>query len=154
MTTPHQPTQQPQKKGSTKTVWLIGAGTLIAIIVLCGVIGAFNSNKDTTPAAAAPALPTFAAAATPSPLPPPPPVPAGPATTIRKDGTYLIGKDLAPGTYRSEGGSSCYWERDSDLTGGIGSIISNGLGAGQQIVTILPTDKAFKTKRCGNWELV
>jgi hypothetical protein len=86
---------------------------------------------------------------------PPPNAPAKPADVIEKNGTYLVGHGIVPGTYKSPGGDGCYWERDKDLKGNVDSILANGgLGGGQQIVEVLPTDKAFQTKNCGTWTLV
>lgn len=71
------------------------------------------------------------------------------------DGTHLVGNDIQPGTYRNDGTSeSCYWERQSGLTGTSADIIANDLPTGQAYVTIDPSDKAFTSKRCGTWELV
>jgi hypothetical protein len=80
------------------------------------------------------------------------------------DGTWLVGTDIQPGTYRADGmvadGNSadwCYWGRLSDLTGGSeaddNGIIDNHLGTdpGQVVVEILPTDVAFETNDCGIW---
>jgi hypothetical protein len=64
-----------------------------------------------------------------------------------------VGEDIRPGTYRSDGGGTCYRERLRDLTGGFKSIIANGLPQGPAIVTIVSTDKAFSTQGCGTWTL-
>lgn len=80
-----------------------------------------------------------------------------PMTTIDDDGTYLVGKDIMAGQYRSAGGSNgdrCYWERQSALGGGFSAIISNGGGEGQEVVEILPSDAAFQTKNCEAWEKI
>lgn len=77
---------------------------------------------------------------------------AGPRSTFGA-GTHRVGSDIAPGTYRNSGGSSstCYWARLSDFGGGVGSIIANNLGGGQQVVTIAPTDAGFESRNCGTW---
>jgi hypothetical protein len=77
----------------------------------------------------------------------------GPQATSFGDGIWAVGIDIAPGTYSSPGGSSCYWERDSDFTGDITSIIANGLSTGPVTVSIASTDKAFQTQGCGTWTL-
>jgi hypothetical protein len=80
------------------------------------------------------------------------PLPAsGPQSTRFGDGAYAVGVDIAPGTYTTSGGGSCYWERESDLTGGIGSIIVNSNATGETTVSIDPSDKGFKTQGCGTW---
>jgi hypothetical protein len=61
--------------------------------------------------------------------------------------------DIRPGTYRSEGGAACYWERLRGLSGTIDDMITNG-AAGPAQVQILPSDVAFKTQACLAWSLV
>ncbi|MGY1697724.1 hypothetical protein ACI780_22740 [Geodermatophilus sp. SYSU D00814] len=68
------------------------------------------------------------------------------------DGTYLVGTDVQPGRYRTDGTSTCYWERLSDLTGEFEAILANDNVSGQTYVEILPTDVAFSTDDCGRWE--
>lgn len=79
------------------------------------------------------------------------------ATTIPGDGTFLVGTDIEPGTYRSAGGEGltpCYWARLSSLTGELGSISNNHLAEGSTLVTIKASDKAFETRGCQDFELV
>jgi hypothetical protein len=47
-------------------------------------------------------------------------------------GTFIVRTDIAPGTYRSSGGSACYWERLRDFTGGLYSIIAKTTPADPQ----------------------
>jgi len=75
----------------------------------------------------------------------------GPQATSFGDGTYAVGIDIAPGTYSAPGGSSCYWERDRDFSGTDSGIIADDLPSRPSIVTIAPSDKAFKTDGCGAW---
>lgn len=82
--------------------------------------------------------------------------PLGPPVTQSQtapfgDGTYVVGLDVAPGTWRTDGQAGCYWARLSDLAGGMSSIITNDNGAGSAVVTIAPSDKGFQTMRCGMW---
>jgi hypothetical protein len=79
-----------------------------------------------------------------------PPPPPGPKTTVDSDGTYQVGVDIKPGNYHTTGSSGCYWARLSSLD--TGDIIDNNNSNGPQVVEILPTDKAFLTKRCGTWQ--
>ena len=76
---------------------------------------------------------------------------SGQPSTSFGDGIWAVGTQVAPGTYTTAGGASCYWERESDLTGGSSSLIANDSPAGQVSVTIAPTDKGFKTQDCGTW---
>lgn len=81
------------------------------------------------------------------------------AVAIRGDGTYLIGSDIQPGQYRATVPSNsvgCYWERLKGTSGSLDDVIANdtvAVGA-QALVTIEPSDKAFKTQGCGSWEKI
>jgi hypothetical protein len=65
---------------------------------------------------------------------------------ITEDGTWLVGSEVKPGTYRSGNNPDCYWAR----LGSNDDIIDNGLGP-NQTVTIRRTDHAFETRGCGEW---
>lgn len=85
-----------------------------------------------------------------------PPVAAGPATTIRA-GTYVVGTDILPGTYRTVGSTSsfpCYWSRLKDTSGDFAAIIANGNPDGPTTVTISGSDGAFQTTGCNAWSKV
>jgi len=64
-------------------------------------------------------------------------------------GTYLIGYDIQPGTYKGQAGSdavsSCYWERLQSVAGGFDAILANDNATGQFYVQVLPSDFAVKT---------
>ena len=66
------------------------------------------------------------------------------------DGQYQVGVDIVAGTYHTDGGSSCYWEKS---TGGsnIGSIIDNENASGPVTLVIEPAVKFFETSSCGTW---
>ena len=66
------------------------------------------------------------------------------------DGQYQVGVDIVAGTYHTDGGSRCYWEKS---TGGseIGSIIDNENASGPVTLTIEPAVKFFETSGCGTW---
>ena len=76
-----------------------------------------------------------------------PTAPAGPKPIA--DGTFLVGTDLAPGTYRAPGGDGCYWERLRGFGGTIAEVIANDNARGPVLVTIAPTDAGFTARRCG-----
>nr|WP_095533827.1 hypothetical protein [Mycobacterium aquaticum] len=121
------------------------AAILAAALVAAGV-GTFSgvaaADPDTpepTPAPPAPAAPAPAAPA------------GGLATSIDHDGTFVVGKDIAPGTYASAGpvgSGACYWKRIGDDQN---PIIDNAMTKKAQTVAIEPTDKAFKTSGCQPW---
>ena len=79
-----------------------------------------------------------------------PPPPPGPKTTIDTNGTFAVGTDIVPDTYRTAGGSGCYWARLRTLD--TGDVIDNNVSDGPQIVRISPTDAAFITRGCGSWQ--
>lgn len=73
--------------------------------------------------------------------------------TIPGDGTFIVGEDIQPGTYETEGSEYCYWERLSGTSGTMDDVIANGVPTGPAIVTISPSDEAFSTEGCSGWTL-
>ncbi len=71
--------------------------------------------------------------------------------TFPGDGTFKVGSEIQPGTYRSLGGHSCYWERLRGLSGNFEDVIANGAGDWPQVVKIAPSDLAFRTQGCPTW---
>ena len=69
------------------------------------------------------------------------------------DGMYIVGKDIQAGTYRTRGGSGCYWARLRGFGGEGKNIIANraSINGSSQIVQIDPTDQGFQTENCGTW---
>ena len=86
------------------------------------------------------------------------PVLFDPPQTVFGEGTWVVGGQIAPGRYRSDGpGASdfgCYWARLSGLDGGFSSLISNGFVDDPTIVDISAGDAGFETSGCGTWTLV
>jgi hypothetical protein len=82
---------------------------------------------------------------------------ATPANTIPGNGTFRVGVDVAPGTYKSSGGTSstgsCYWYRHATV-GGSNDIIDSNESTGPQYVQIAPTDGTFETAFCQPWVAV
>lgn len=73
-------------------------------------------------------------------------------THLDVDGTYIVGTDLAAGTWKSSGGDACYWARLSGFAGSLNQIIANNNVFGKStLVTIRSTDKGFETSGCGTW---
>jgi hypothetical protein len=58
------------------------------------------------------------------------------------EGTYVVGVDIAPGTYRTSGARICYWARLSSLN--TQDIIDNSLSSGPQTIEIFSSDKALQ----------
>lgn len=73
------------------------------------------------------------------------------ANTVR-EGTWTVGVDIEPGTYRTdtEVSSSCYW--GIYRTGSNGAdIIDNDIVSGGRPTVTLSAGQDFKTTRCGAW---
>ena len=75
------------------------------------------------------------------------------------DGTWVVGTDIEPGTYRSDvpAGELCYWERLSGFGGDITvDVITNDLVGGPQqvLVEIAPSEAGFTSEDCGTWTKV
>lgn len=76
------------------------------------------------------------------------------AQTSIPPGQWLVGDQIAPGTYQATVGAGCYWERLRDFQGQIRSIITNDFieSAGPALVTINPNDAGFTNDGdCGTW---
>jgi len=67
------------------------------------------------------------------------------------DGIFIVGTDILPGTYRSSGQNGCYWGRLANFTGGLGDTLANDNTDTSATVTILSSDKGFKSSSCGTW---
>ena len=68
------------------------------------------------------------------------------------DGMYLVGVDIAPGTWRNAGSSGCYWARLSGFSHEFADIIANEYSDSQQTVTISSSDVGFESDDCGTWQ--
>jgi hypothetical protein len=66
------------------------------------------------------------------------------ANTFPGDGVFIVGQDVQPGTYKSDGGENCYWERNTKN----GDIIDNHLGSGPTVVVIKAGDFSITANRC------
>ncbi len=65
-------------------------------------------------------------------------------------GTYLIGRDISPGTYRGKAGvgamESCYWSRLSGVSGDFSDLIANDNAIGSYFVSVQDSDYALSTR--------
>jgi multidrug efflux pump subunit AcrA (membrane-fusion protein) len=75
-------------------------------------------------------------------------------SSIPGTGTFLVSKEITPGTYRAGARPGCYWERDSSLDGGFDAIAANDNADGPVIVAISSADAAFKTSGCATFHKV
>jgi hypothetical protein len=74
--------------------------------------------------------------------------------SIDHDGTYIVGTDITPGSWRSTGGENCYWVRLRAFDGAPGAVIENDFtdGPSEPIsLSIRSTDAGFHTENCGTW---
>jgi hypothetical protein len=74
-----------------------------------------------------------------------------PTDPFAGEGTFIVGTDIAAGTWRATGGTSCYWQRIAAFSGEAHDIIANDNVTGPVTVTISATDKGFTSTRCGTW---
>ena len=79
---------------------------------------------------------------------------AEPASTISRDGVYLVGQDIKPGAYRSTGNNDCFWARLKGTSGTAGDVITSDIITGSGTVTIERADEAFETTRCNDWKRI
>jgi hypothetical protein len=133
--------------GETFGWGIIGAAAFALLVAGCGSSTTATPRTVTSTVTVGPIM-----TETVTYTPPPPP---GPKTTIDGDGTYAVGTDIVPGTYRTtgpgtEGEPNCYWARLRSLDAW--DIISNNNSPGQQVVEIHPSDAAFLTQNCAPWQ--
>lgn len=134
-----------------------GIAALIAVCVVCsscvGISQALSgqSGSHSTPttgaghssATQAPAGPTATRAPTATPTP---------SFAHFGDGTFQVGKDIQPGTYRTRSGSpGCYYARLKGFGGTVDDIIANDNTDAPAVVTIAASDKGFQSQDCGTW---
>lgn len=123
--------------GRGMAVWGLIFGLFFA---LSGFSTLTSSGSSTTAASTVPASTSTTVVA---PAVSVPAAPSYPLSTITA-GTYLVGSEVTPGSYVTEGASFCYWSRLKDTSGGFGSIIANGNAPGHTTVTIKSSDQAFQ----------
>jgi hypothetical protein len=126
-------------------------------------VGACSTQTVSTPGPdiihQAQAAPTQAAPTQAAPTIAPTPVvtlgpTAAPTSTFQTfgDGTWQVGKDIQPGTYRTRKASdTCIWKRLSGFGGTYTDTIAGDLTNAPVVVTIAATDKGFQSERCGTW---
>lgn len=133
---------------------------LIAVCVVCsmcvGVVqsvsGAGHStdaNNSTSGSAGGTSTKSVSAGPTATSAPTATPTPA---YAHFDDGTFQVGKDIQPGTYRTRAASSgCYYARLKGFGGTVDDIIANNNTDAPAVVTIAASDKGFESRDCGTW---
>jgi hypothetical protein len=159
----------PRRRSWLARHWLLLTvlAVLAVLLIACAAaLGSSGDDPDPAPTTAPPVRTTAAPTsidptraptptATGGPTTDPAP-PAGAAATIPGDGTFLVGTDVRPGTYRGRPAAdsplgSCYYARLKGTSGDFEDIIANDNITGPSVVTIKPTDAAFKTTGCEDW---
>jgi hypothetical protein len=76
-----------------------------------------------------------------------------PAERVRTfgEGTWQVGTELRPGTYRATADASCSWARLGEPIGTLEQTLGSAVGAGPRLVTIGRKDLAFRSTGCGRW---
>jgi hypothetical protein len=142
---------------TTKIIFIV-VGSLVAVCVVCACgVGLFNVvGKGGSSANANATFTTSGLVATDTPAGPTATI--GPTATPKPvyahfgDGTYQVGKDIKPGTYRTRDASSgCYYARLKSFDGSTNAIIANNNTDNPAIITIYKTDVGFTSSNCGTW---
>ncbi len=68
------------------------------------------------------------------------------------EGTYVVGTDIKPGTYRAAASPGCYWARLASLD--TSNILNNDNADGPVVLQVLPSDKAVTVSRCAEFRWV
>ena len=129
----------------------LAAAAALALLAGCSSGGGGNAPAtDTTTTTTTPlGAPSTTSTSTVTAAPP------APLTTFG-DGSYVVGRDITPGVYHSDGAAQaapvgCYWERAKDTSGAGASILENHLGPAATTVTIADGDGAFRSVGCKTW---
>ena len=64
---------------------------------------------------------------------------------------YIVGTDIAPGSYKNTPSQGCYYAQLSGFDNTDNAIIANNLIDSAAIVTISASDKGFESHGCGTW---
>lgn len=130
-------------------------GVLIAAIGVAIVLTDAPARGAADKAAVVSGSMTPATRPIPSPMPRKPVEQAPPVSgPIPGDGAWIVGRDIARGTYRTEGGRSCRWVR---LRGGPEtpwSVATPGPHLGPQVAVLGRGDVAFATRSCAPWRRI
>ncbi len=129
---------QIQSRASLRAILpLLSLLSVLALVIMACGESTNNTSSSTTTGSSATSAPT-----------------AKPKATFAHfgDGTFQVGKDIQPGTYRTrEGSSGCYYARLKGFGGSVEDIIANNTTDAPAIVTIAATDKGFESQSCGTW---
>jgi hypothetical protein len=76
-----------------------------------------------------------------------------PATPVRTfgDGTWEVGSEVRPGTYRATADGTCSWVRLGEPMGTLETVLGSAVGSGPRLLTVGKKDVAIRTNGCGRW---
>lgn len=77
-----------------------------------------------------------------------------PSTALTEDGTYTVGRDIEPGTYRSTGDSWCYSYSRDESGGFVDNLEGRHFGVSPMTIVVEQTDDTWEHQNCGRWEKV
>lgn len=129
----------------------LGLAVFLVVFLAGGVVAALTS--DPKPTATATASPASSRATSPVAATTLAPSKAAPQTF--GSGTYVVGKEIAPGRYVATmtEGQYCYWERLKSDSGDLDDVIANEVYAdpGKRSFTVKATDKYVQFKGDCTW---
>ncbi|MFD5897493.1 hypothetical protein [Streptomyces sp. NPDC060366] len=173
---PPQPFGPPPTPLTTRPRWARKRVVIPAAVILFGIGGAAGASGNTDADATAKSEPGPTVTVTVKPAAPASDEEPAPEVTVTKtvtekpkakpkpkvvgipgDGTFVVGDEVKPGTYKTSGPAdsafpNCYWARLKSTTGDFEDIIANGNPQGQTTITIAGGDGAFQTSGCGEWK--
>jgi hypothetical protein len=152
--------------GRTMAIWGIVLGVLALVICSIYVSAIAKSASTTTSSSSGYPAPYTYSAPAPSYTYTPPSYSSGGSNSSSSGGsytaptadpntfsagTYEVGTEIQPGTYKTTGSSWCYYERDKNLDGDLGSIIANDNVSGQGVMKVASSDKYIKFDGTCSW---
>jgi hypothetical protein len=155
-----QPAPEPKKPRRVGRLLAVVAGLFVAYFIGLGM-GTSNSTVQAQPVAQPAPVITTRTVTVPGPtvtVPGPTVTVPGPTVTVQASppassastpaagtsfsaGTYEVGTDIQPGTYRTSGSGFCYWSRLSSVDGELGSINANGFAEGPGSMSVKSSDE-------------
>jgi hypothetical protein len=67
------------------------------------------------------------------------------------EGTWQVGTEVKPGTYRATADGSCTWARLGEPVASLEPTLGSAVGSGPRLATIGRRDVAFRSIGCGRW---
>lgn len=140
-------------RGMAITGAILGALGLLICFLWATAFASVGSRAATTTPSYSYAAPSYTAPNySPSLVAPPTTTSAMPSVNGPfGSGTYLVGSEIAPGQYRTDGSSFCGWSRNRDTSGEFGAIIANGIVQGPTTMTVQAGDGAIEFSGTCTW---